>query len=144
MKRLLIILPLLFWIACDEEKDEDGFSLQGTWVDLQSQMSGTNILVLLFDTNSGSFSYAYVSPSSSADGCYCYENMIYQQADGDNYRVDYGEGDGGAPLIIEVLESGNISVTFELYEWVEIEFLKQSDNLQASLYPACEESTFCE
>jgi len=121
MKRLLIILPLLFWIACDNQKDEDGFSLQGTWVDLESQMSR-------------------VSPSSSADGCYCYENMIYQQVDGDNYRVDYGDGDGGDPLIIEVLESGNISVTFELYEWVEIEFLKQSDNLQSSLYPACEGS----
>ena len=101
MKRLLIILPLLFWIACDNQKDEDGFSLQGTWVDLESQMSRKNSEVLLFDTNSGSFSYAYVSPSSSADGCYCYENMIYQQVDGDNYRVDYGDGDGGDPLIIE-------------------------------------------
>ena len=139
MKRLLIILPLLFWIACDEEKDEDGFSLQGTWVDLQSQMSGTNILVLLFDTNSGSFSTAY---AHYADDCYCYWNLIYQQVDGDDYWL--GEGDGGIPLIIEVLESGNISVTFEYYEWVEKEFLKQSDNLQASLYPACGESTFCE
>jgi len=143
MKRLLIILPLLFWIACDDQKDEDEFSLQGTWVDLESQMSRKNSEVLLFDTNSGSFSYAYVSPSSSADGCYCYENMIYQQVDGDNYRVDYDDLDGGEPLIIEVLESGNISVTFELYEWVEIEFLKQSDNLQSSLYPACEEGSLC-
>ena len=141
MKRLLIILPLLFWIACDEEKDEDGFSLQGTWIDLQSQMSGTNIKVLLFHTNSGSFSCAY---ASYIDDCYCYLNMTYQQVDGDNYWLDYGEGEGGQPLIIEVLESGNISVTLEFYEWVEIEFLKQSDNLQASLYPACEESTFCE
>ena len=141
MKRLLIILPLLFWIACDEEKDEDGFSLQGTWVDLQSQMSGTNTKLLLFHTNSGSFSSAHGWYNND---CYCYLNMIYQQVDGDNYWLDYVEGDGGIPLIIEVLESGNISVTFEYYEWVEKEFLKQSDNLQASLYPACGESTFCE
>ena len=141
MKRLLIILPLLFWIACDNQKDEDGFSLQGTWVDLESQMSRKNSEVLLFDTNSGSFSSAHGWYNND---CYCYLNMIYQQVDGDNYRVDYGDGDGGDSLIIEVLESGNISVTFELYEWVEIEFLKQSDNLQSSIYPACEECNFCE
>ena len=75
------------------------------------QYKNRNILVLLFDTNSGSFSTAY---AHYADDCYCYLNLIYQQVDGDDYWLDFGEGDGGIPLIIEVLESGNISVTFEL------------------------------
>ncbi len=32
MKRLLIILPLLFWIACDEDTEDDpSVELVGTW-----------------------------------------------------------------------------------------------------------------
>ena len=132
MKHLLIILSLLFYIGCDEDKDE--FSLQGTWVSLSAKMNGSNSPSLLFNPSSNSFTIVEKHLGSSHN-CYCYYNWNFEQISGDNYTVSHTNGEGNYPFIIEVLENGNISITFDMFEYGEKEFIRESDDILS--FEAC-------
>ncbi len=92
MKRILLILPLLFQIGCEDEKDEEVHPLIGTWECVKNVDGYMETLTLSFLKN-GTFNY------SSTDIC----------------RID-SVGGGGCPGTYTLLET---NITFLFNNWPE-------------------------
>ena len=135
MKRHSIGLTLLLALmntGCEDKKD-DSFSLNGTWLSILGKMDGSNEPVVFFDTDNKIFTAAYVNPSNTANGCYCYHTFTYDYNSGNKYSTD-----GGGELIVEEMDSGNIKVRFAyLGGGKEIEYRKESNNIESVSYAKC-------
>ena len=123
---------LLTFFACDDKKEEK-FSLNGTWLCIVGKMDGSNEPVVFFDTENKIFTAAYVNPSNTANGCYCYHTFTYDYNSGNKYNTD-----GGGELIVEEMDSGNIKVRFGyLWNSKEFEYSKESNDIEAGRYNKC-------
>ena len=131
MKKMIILFTLLTLFACDDKKDDE-FSLNGTWLSVLGKMDGSNEPVVFFDTDNKIFTAAYVNPSNTANGCYCYYTFTYEYDGGNKYDTNEGE------LNINKLDGGNIKVKFAyLGGGKEIEYGKESNNIESGSYTKC-------
>ena len=134
MKRYTIGLTLLLALmntGCEDKKDDE-FSLNGTWLSILGKMDGSNEPVVFFDTDNKIFTAAYVNPSNTAKGCYCYHTFTYEYDSGNKYDTNEGE------LDIKKSDGGNIKVKFAyLGGGKEIEYGKESNNIDSGSYTKC-------
>ena len=132
MKKMIMLFTLLTIFACDDKKDDE-FSLNGTWLSVLGKMDGSNEPVVFFDTDNKIFTAAYVNPSNTANGCYCYHTFTYDYNSGNKYNTD-----GGGELIVEEMDSGNIKVRFGyLWNSKEFEYSKESNDIESGRYNKC-------
>ena len=128
MKRYTIGLTILLALmntGCEDKKDDE-FSLNGTWLSIFGKMDGSNEPVVFFDTDNKIFTAAYVNGSNTANGCYCYHTFTYDYNSGNKYSTSGGE------LIVEEMDSGNIKVIF-FPLWGS----KESDDIESGSYTKC-------
>ena len=135
MKRYTIGLTILLALmntGCEDKKDDE-FSLNGTWLSIFGKMDGSNEPVVFFDTDNKIFTAAYVNGSNTANGCYCYHTFTYDYNSGNKYSTS-----GGGELIVEEMDSGNIKVRFGyLWDSKEFEYSKESNNIESDKFNKC-------
>ena len=140
MKRLLIILPLLFWIACDEDTEDDpSVELVGTWYltggELYMEMT-TNSDQTMIDRFRPGIGSIEVEGAVNTSLTY----MLLQSYDNDYTIIianQFLDGPGIFPLYYLMVSSygGDLSAIFAIAESEDYQTFYFTDSLDLSYDP---------